>query len=126
MSFPQSYLTDILINVWYAVPIEQASFPNEWRCTDHTREDQSDKTLGGQGGGQRTSDTPSAKGGYGQAVGGTNRQNNYEQGGFGGGQGFTPYTCHDNDSFGNRRMHNQQQGGPPYHGGGSRRDWMVG
>jgi hypothetical protein len=31
MSFPQSYLIDILNKVRYAVPIQRASFPEEWR-----------------------------------------------------------------------------------------------
>jgi hypothetical protein len=83
-SFPQSYLIDILNNVRYAVPVERASFPDEWRRKDRPKDDQSGKTIGGQGGGQNTNDTPSTRGGYGQAGGGNNRQNNYGQGGFGG------------------------------------------
>ena len=72
MSFPQSYLIDILNNIRHAVPVERARFPDEWHRKDHPKEDQSSKTLGGQGGGQRTSDTPSTKGGYGQDGGGNN------------------------------------------------------
>jgi hypothetical protein len=30
MTFPQSYLINILNNVRYAVPVKRASFPNEW------------------------------------------------------------------------------------------------
>ncbi len=30
MTFPQLYLIDILNNIWYAVPVERASFPDEW------------------------------------------------------------------------------------------------
>ena len=33
-SFPQSYLTDILNSVRYAVPVERASFPEEWQHRD--------------------------------------------------------------------------------------------
>ena len=51
MSFPQSYLIDILNNVWYAVPVKHASFPDEWRHKARPKEDQSGKTIGGQGGG---------------------------------------------------------------------------
>jgi len=34
--FPQSYLIDILNNIRYAVPVEQAIFPDEWRRRDRT------------------------------------------------------------------------------------------
>ena len=88
MSFPQSYLIDILNNVWYTVPIKRAIFPHKWCCKDRPKEDQSDKTIGGRGSRQNTTDTPSTRGGYGQAGGGNNRQNNYGQGGFRGRQGF--------------------------------------
>ena len=77
MSFPQLYLINILNNVWYAVPVKRANFPGKWHCKDRPKEDQSRKTIGGQGGGQNTNDTPSTRGGYGQAGGGNNRQNNY-------------------------------------------------
>ena len=55
MSFPQSYLIDILNNVRYAIPVEQASFPDEWRCKDRPKEDQSTRNPGGQGGGGNVS-----------------------------------------------------------------------
>jgi hypothetical protein len=29
--FLQSYLIDILKNVWYATPVEQSNFPNKWK-----------------------------------------------------------------------------------------------
>ena len=90
MSFPQSYLIDILDNIRYALPIKRASFPYEWCFKDCPKEDQRGKTIGGQGGGQNTTDTPSTRGGYGQAGGGNNRQNSYGQGGFGGRKGFPP------------------------------------
>jgi len=74
MSFPQLYLIDILINVRYATPVERASFPDEWRRKDRTKEDQSSKPSGGQGGGRR--DSPTNKGGYGRGDGGGNNSNN--------------------------------------------------
>jgi hypothetical protein len=30
--WPQSYLVDILQNVRYAIPVEDANFPEEWKC----------------------------------------------------------------------------------------------
>jgi hypothetical protein len=125
MSFPWSYLIDILNSVQYTVLVKRASFSDEWRHKDRPKEDQSGKTIGGQGDGQNTTDTPSTRGGYGQAGGGNNRQSNYGHGEFGGRQGFPPYARQGNDSFGNRGG-NQQQGGPPYTGGGGRHDWRVG
>ena len=125
MSFPQSYLIDILNNVRYAIPVKRASFPDEWRRKDRPKKDQSSRTPGGQGGGQR--DTPSTRGGYGRGDGGgNNRQNTYGQGRFGGGQGFPPYAGHGNDSFGNRGMGNHLQGRPPYQGTAGRRNWRAG
>jgi hypothetical protein len=125
MSFPQSYLIDILNNIRYAIPVERASFPDKWRRKDRPKEDQSRRTPGGQGGKQR--DTPSTRGGYGRGDGGgNNRQNTYGQGGFGGGQGFPPYAGHGNDSFGNRGMGNHLQERPPYQGTAGRRDWRAG
>jgi hypothetical protein len=61
MSFPQSYLINILNNVWYAVPVEQASFPDKWQRRKCMREDQGAKSPGGQGGRQRTGDNPQEK-----------------------------------------------------------------
>jgi hypothetical protein len=29
--FPQSFLIDILRNVHYAIPVERANFPDEWK-----------------------------------------------------------------------------------------------
>jgi hypothetical protein len=50
MSFPQSYLIDILNNVWYAVPVKRASFPNKWQHHKRVKDDQGSKTPWGQGG----------------------------------------------------------------------------
>ncbi len=63
MLFPQFYLINILNNVWYTVPVERASFPNEWQCCERVRDDQGAKSPGGHGGRQRTGDTPPGKGG---------------------------------------------------------------
>ena len=112
MSFPQSYLIDILNNVRYAIPVEWASFPDEWRRKDRPspREDQNSRSPGGQGGGLR--DTPTNRGGYGRGDGGGNiRQNPYGQGGLGGGQSFPPYAGRER---------------PPYQGTAGRRDWRSG
>jgi hypothetical protein len=112
MSFPQSYLIDILNNVRYAIPVEWASFPDEWRRKDRPspREDQNSRSPGGQGGGLR--DTPTNRGGYGRGDGGgNNRQNPYGQGGLGGGQRFPPYAGQER---------------PPYQGTAGSRDWRSG
>ena len=50
MSFPPLFLIDILNIIRYTVLVEQASFPDECRYKGRAREDQSSKTLGGQGG----------------------------------------------------------------------------
>ena len=56
MTFPQSYLIDILNNVRYAVPVKRASFPNEWRHRECAKDDKNQaKTPGGQGGRERAS-----------------------------------------------------------------------
>jgi hypothetical protein len=110
MSFPQSYLIDILNNVRYAIPVERASFPDKWRRKDRPKEDQTSRTPGGQGGGLR--DTPTNRGGYGRGDGGGNNwQNPYGQGGLGGGQRFPPYAGQER---------------PPYQGTAGRRDWRAG
>jgi hypothetical protein len=50
MTFPQSYLINILNNIRYAVPVKRASFPDEWRRRDHTRDKKSTtKPFGSQG-----------------------------------------------------------------------------
>jgi hypothetical protein len=68
MSFPQSYLIDILNNVRYVIPVERASFSNKWCRKDRPKEDQTSRTPGGQGGGLR--DTPTNRGGHGRKDGG--------------------------------------------------------
>ncbi len=50
ITFPQSYLIDILNNIRYAVPVERASFPDKWRRRDRTRDKKgTTKPFGGQG-----------------------------------------------------------------------------
>jgi len=68
MSFPQSYLIDILNNVRYVIPVERASFSNKWCRKDRPKEDQTSRTPGGQGGGLR--DTQTHRGGHGREDGG--------------------------------------------------------
>jgi hypothetical protein len=59
MSFPQSYLMDILNKVRYAVPVERASFPEEWRCRDQQTENKGQgRSPGGQGTRERTGNYP--------------------------------------------------------------------
>jgi hypothetical protein len=93
MTFPQLYLIDILNNVWYAVPVERASFPDKWQHRDRVKDNKGQgRTSGVQGGRERTGNNSLPRGGYGDGAGGANRQNNYGQGGFGGaGQVFNPY-----------------------------------
>jgi hypothetical protein len=125
--FLQSYLIDILNNVLYAVPVEQASFPDKWQCRKGVRDDQGSKTPGGQGGKQRTGYTPPGKGGYGNIGGGTNRPNLCGQGSFGGGQAFNQYGGYRMDPFGRGGRGNHPYGGPnPYQGGGGQHDWKAG
>jgi hypothetical protein len=58
MTFSQSYLIDILNNIRYAVPVKRASFPDEWRCRDRTRDEKSTtKPFGSQGARDRIDDT---------------------------------------------------------------------
>jgi hypothetical protein len=58
ITFPQLYLINILNNIRYAVPVEQASFPDEWRCQDCIRNEiGTTKPLGGQGAWERSDDT---------------------------------------------------------------------
>jgi hypothetical protein len=50
ITFPQSYLIDILNNIRYAVPVKRASFPDKWHHRDRTREEKgTTKPMGGQG-----------------------------------------------------------------------------
>jgi hypothetical protein len=45
--FPQSYLIDILKNAWYATPVEQSNFPDEWkRKVKPTSNDHGARTSG--------------------------------------------------------------------------------
>jgi hypothetical protein len=92
--YPLSYLIVILSSICYATPVEQASFPDEWKWRDQTREEQGGWATGGtMGGGQRTGEGPPARGSYNQGLGG-NQKCDYQgsiqyqgtgQGGQGGG-----------------------------------------
>jgi hypothetical protein len=117
MTFPQSYLIDILNNVRYAVPVKRASFPNEWRCREHAKDDKHQaKTPGGQGGQEHASkQSLLPRGAYGDGAGGPSKPNPYGQGGFGG-----------------AGPEGNQYGGLAYMepfprgGGGGQRDWRAG
>jgi hypothetical protein len=96
MSFPQLYLIDILNKVRYAVPIQRASFPEEWQRRDQQMENKGQgRSPGGQGPREPCTGNYPHKGGYGDNAGGPARNNNYGQWGFGGppaqGMGDNPY-----------------------------------
>jgi hypothetical protein len=94
MTFPQSYLINILNNVRYAVPVKWASSPDEWQCHERAKDDKNhSRTPGGQGGWERASEQSLLPGGsYGGSARGPSRPNPYGQGGFGGvGPGGTHY-----------------------------------
>ncbi len=103
MTFPQSFLIDILNSVRYAVSVERASFPDEWRCRER-KEDKGGKTPGtGQGSWNHTGDNTPKKGGYGSGSGGEKQQHPYGYGGAGGGQGGNRYGGQGfSDPFGRR------------------------
>jgi hypothetical protein len=96
MSFPQSYLINILNKVRYAVPVERASFLEEWQRRDGQMENKGQgRSPGGQGPWEPCTGNYPHKGGYGDNTGGPARHNNYGQGGFRGppaqGMGGNPY-----------------------------------
>ncbi len=117
MTFPQSYLINILNNVWYVVPVERASFPNEWQHRKCVKDNKNQaKTPGGQGGWDRTSKQfLLPRGAYGNGAGGPSKPNPYRQGVFGGaGPGGNQYGGHAYmEPF-------------PKGGGGGQRDWRAG
>jgi hypothetical protein len=58
ITFPQSYLINILNNIRYAVPVERASLPNKWRRQDCTQDKKgTTKPFGGQGARERSNNT---------------------------------------------------------------------
>jgi hypothetical protein len=85
--FPQSYLFDILRNVYYAIPVECANIPDEWKQKVKTTTDkQGGLNTGGGSGQQRGRDHPSA--GTGPAISTPRRDFGTAQGyGGAGGQG---------------------------------------
>jgi hypothetical protein len=117
MTFPQSYLINILNNIWYPVPVERASFPDEWRCRECAKDDKNQaKTPGGQKGRERTSkQSLLPRGANGDGAGGPSKSNSYGQAVFGGaGPGGNQYGGH-------AHMEPFSKGG-----GGGQRDWRVG
>jgi hypothetical protein len=51
--FPQSYLIDILKNVWYATPVERSNFPKEWKQKAKPVNDDHGACTSGTGTGQQ-------------------------------------------------------------------------
>jgi hypothetical protein len=90
ITFPQSYLIDILNNIRYAVPVKRASFPNEWRCRGRTREEKgTTKPMGGQGLRERNVDAYTCQGSHQGGGGiGTSRTNNLGSNMYGGQQAY--------------------------------------
>ena len=62
MSFPQSYLINMLNNVRYAVPIERVSLSDKWRCHERMWDDQGSKTPGARGDSSAQEIPPQEKG----------------------------------------------------------------
>jgi hypothetical protein len=94
ITFPQSYLIDILNNVRYAVPVERASFPDKWWCRECVKDDKiHGRTTGGTGGRDRATEQSPLPGTlHGGSVGGASRLPPYGQGAFGeAGPGGTHY-----------------------------------
>ncbi len=60
--FPQSYLIDILKNVWYATPIEQSNFPKEWKQKVKPANDDHGVRTSGTGTGQQKGGKRSTQG----------------------------------------------------------------
>jgi hypothetical protein len=99
------------------VPVERASFPDEWQRRERAKDDKNQaKTPGGQRGGERASKRSLLpRGAYGEGAGGPSKPNPYEQGVFGGaGPGGNQYGGHAYmEPF-------------PKGGGGGQRDWRAG
>ncbi len=61
--FPQSFLTDILRNVHYAIPVKRANFPEEWKRKARTAtDDQGECTSGGGSSPLRGTNCPTSQG----------------------------------------------------------------
>ena len=83
--FPQVYLINILRNVRYAIPVERANFPNQWkRKNPSAMNDQSTRSAGYGSGQQRGGDCTSQ--GAGQ-LSATPQQDYGTAQGYGGGGG---------------------------------------
>ena len=117
ITFPQSYLIDILNNVRYAVPVKRASFLDEWRRRECVKDDKTQcRTTGGTGGRDRATEQSPLPGTlHGGGAGGASRLPLYGQGAFGGaGLGGTHYEVQTyTEPF-------------PKGGGGGQRDWKAG
>jgi hypothetical protein len=88
--FLQSFLIDILRNVRYAIPVECANFPEEWKQKARTAtDDQGERTSGGGSGPLRGTNRPTSQG-TGQAMI-TPRQDFGTSQGYGGRGGHSQY-----------------------------------
>jgi hypothetical protein len=117
ITFPQLYLIDILNNVRYGVPVERASFPDEWRRRKRVKDNKTHgRTTGGTGGRDRATEQSPLPGTlHGGGAKGASRLPPYGQGAFGGaGPGGTHYGVQTyTEPF-------------PKGGGGGQRDWKAG
>jgi hypothetical protein len=117
VTFPQSYLIDILNNVRYAVPVKRASFPDKWQRRECVKDDKTHgRTTGVKGGRDRATEQSPLPGTlHGGGARGASRLPPYGQGAFGGvGPGGTHYGVQTyTEPF-------------PKGGGGGQRDWKAG
>jgi hypothetical protein len=117
ITFQQSYLIDILNNVRYAVPVQRASFPDQWWRRERVKDDKTHgRTTSGTGGWDHATEQSPLPGILqGGGAGGASRLPPYGQGAFGGAgperihYGVETYT----EPF-------------PKGGGGGQRDWKAG
>jgi hypothetical protein len=88
--FPQLFLIDILRNVRYAIPVERANFPEEWkRKARTTTDDQGECTSGGGSSPLRGTNRPTSQGTDQGMI--TPRQDFGTPQGYGGGGGHGQY-----------------------------------
>ncbi len=58
ITFPQSYLINILNNIRYVVPVKRVSFPDKWHRRDRRRDEKgTTKPFGGQGAREHSNNT---------------------------------------------------------------------
>ena len=62
LTYPQLYCIGILNNIWYGIPVQCTTFPDEWICRKRRLPDEGQWSTGGPGGGQHQSDVLPGKG----------------------------------------------------------------